>query len=82
MGGGIRLPALLQYWLPTQTLKEENSWLARPISSTVMTAGVWTSEDTPSFNHQFVTGENESMLIRLRAALGLALLGVGRPGRN
>ncbi len=35
-----------------------------------------------SFNHQFVVGENESILIGLAAALGLGLRGIGRLGLN
>ncbi len=41
-----------------------------------------TGLDAPSFNHQFDRGENESILIWLRPALGLGLLGVGPPGHN
>ncbi len=39
-----------------------------------------TGLDAPSFNHYFDRGENESILIVLRAALGLGLLGVESPG--
>jgi len=35
-----------------------------------------TGLDAPSFNHQFDRGENESILIGLKAALGLGLLGM------
>ncbi len=41
-----------------------------------------TGLDTPSFNTQFVVGENESFLIGLRPALGLGLLGIRPPGLN
>ena len=41
-----------------------------------------TGLDTPSFNHQFDRGENESILIGLRTALGVRLLGVGTLGLN
>ncbi len=41
-----------------------------------------TGLDAPSFNHQFVVGENESILIGLRPALGLGLLRIGPQGLN
>ena len=41
-----------------------------------------TGLDAPLFNTQFVVGENESILVGLRPALGLALLSFGPPGLN
>jgi len=38
--------------------------------------------DAPSFNPQFDRDENESILIALRTALGMGLLGIEPPGLN